>query len=120
MNKQQVEKINEYLMEVLEAAKQGAEIAAKNVPTVIEQFLTYKTWNHSIALLLILILCFVTVIASRKCYRNSIKGAEEWIIPAILIPAFAVLPLSFGFYSNLQDLLHITISPITYMIEYFR
>lgn len=125
MNDQTKQLLAEYLAKLLKAAEGAAELAADQIPLVIQEKLQYDFWFSVVWTLIGLAgvsfgLAFVR--HGLKIQRNNDywMGKSDEIVIAWLCGLVCLIPSSIVAILNLQNAISISVAPRLYIIEWLR
>jgi len=119
--------IVEFLGWIKELVQSGTDIATKEIPEILRQFIAWGLYSHIFWLVLILAIgtgaLFLAKYFAKKCQagKNNIYSIYSDVLEgwAIMLRIFAPLVMILGASYNLYYIVMILVAPRIYLIERF-
>ena len=112
------EKLEQYLDELILLLKDGGAFALEQLPIFVQEYLTYYTWFHGIASLMLplaVIILYILYRLYKTGYIRKMEGEPIVIIPVLMSFGSSLL-IVFGTYHAMQ-FIKVVVAPRVYLIE---
>lgn len=117
------QKLEQYLDEIVQMLREAGAFALEELPEVIQEFLYFYFWYHSLWTMVFLILClgsfflfYMTREWKKEAEKNWNIDADKWNLWGMFLVTAGSFFLMFFSYHGIQ-LLKITIAPRVYLIQ---
>lgn len=116
-----INKANEMLIGIINAATQAADFIKGEIPKVIQEMITYYSVYYGLLTAVGVALLIIWIVMTLKVYRYNVKtnwGEEGIVVFMGFWGALGSIPGAVLFLSNVGDFLKVTLAPRLWLLEY--
>ncbi len=94
------------------------DLAQKEVPELVKEFIVFRTWKHAITALLFITLFVSGSVLVKKCVSRDWRNASGDVsIMAAIFVSSALLFIGIEIYRECLNLIQVIVAPRVYMLE---
>jgi hypothetical protein len=118
MNTNLIQVIIQTIEESKQVLGEGFDFAKEQTPLVIQEFLRWKFWEHSLLAAIYLAAALIALWVVLKYTKTIAREMEELCLLPLGGLLLIIAGTSYGFFSQAFNAIQITIAPRVYLIEF--